>query len=212
MRRLLTLAFIVLLPAAALADCAVELRPYGIAATFNFCLRNDEGAYPGSQFKVDAVCATGDVRIMSNEGTEANNEACFVDRGTCYSVAVTAARMAAQRVLISINDQGTPDYDAYCIAVSTYGYDGVAQAGGTKTITLAATASSVNRFYEGQFVKITAGTGVGQTRRIVSYVGATRVATVNEAWVTVPDSTSVYELGGNANVKVDAYSPRRDVN
>jgi hypothetical protein len=38
------------------------------------------------------------------------------------------------------------------------------------------------------------GTGVGQTRMISGYVGATKVATVSRNWQTNPDATSVYEI------------------
>lgn len=71
---------------------------------------------------------------------------------------------------------------------------GTAQAGAATTITLAAGASSVNNFYTGMYVEITSGTGSGQIRQITNYVGSTRVATVNTAWATNPNNTSVYSV------------------
>jgi hypothetical protein len=71
---------------------------------------------------------------------------------------------------------------------------GTAQAGAGSTITLAAGASATNSIYVGQLVKITSGTGAGQSRLITAYVGATKVATVGVAWQTNPDSTSVYQV------------------
>lgn len=71
---------------------------------------------------------------------------------------------------------------------------GTAQAGAASTITLAAGASATDNLYNGQFVKINSGTGAGQARVITGYVGSTKVATVDRAWATNPDSTSVYTV------------------
>jgi lysophospholipase L1-like esterase len=79
------------------------------------------------------------------------------------------------------------------------GHKGTAQGGGASTITLASGASETNNGYQAStrnnWIWITGGTGAGQVRRITGYVGATKVATVDVAWVTVPDSTSTYEVG-----------------
>lgn len=69
---------------------------------------------------------------------------------------------------------------------------GTAQAGGASTITLDASASATNEIYTAHFIQILSGTGAGQTNFISAYVGATKVATVRTAWVTVPDATSVF--------------------
>lgn len=73
---------------------------------------------------------------------------------------------------------------------------GTAQAGGSATITLAADAVATNDYYKDQSVYIMSGTGAGQTNRITGYVGATTVATVETAWATQPDNTSVYLVLG----------------
>jgi len=77
-------------------------------------------------------------------------------------------------------------------------HSGTAQAGGATTITLASAASTINDFYYKTIinvvVRITGGTGSGQSRVISDYVGSTRVATVSVAWSTNPDATSTYEL------------------
>ena len=69
---------------------------------------------------------------------------------------------------------------------------GTAQAGAASTITLRSGASASDNFYKDQVIFILSGTGAGQTNRISSYVGSTKVATVETAWVTQPDNTSVY--------------------
>lgn len=79
---------------------------------------------------------------------------------------------------------------------------GVAAAGGASTITLAAGASAVDDAYRPLRIRITSGTGIGQTRVITGYVGATKVATVTPAWTTPPDVTSNYSIDAQA-----AYYP-----
>lgn len=74
---------------------------------------------------------------------------------------------------------------------------GTAQAGASATITLAAGASAVDSFYNGMPVTLTGGTGSGQTKTIVSYVGSTKVATVSSSWTTPPDATSAYSISAN---------------
>jgi hypothetical protein len=74
---------------------------------------------------------------------------------------------------------------------------GTAQAGAASTITLDANASAENSFYNGCFVNITNNSpanALGQARRIVSYVGSTKVATVEGTWGTNPSSASTFEI------------------
>jgi hypothetical protein len=92
---------------------------------------------------------------------------------------------------------------------STYkilsGYTGTAQAGASTTITLASGESATDDFYNGMLVRITSGTGSGQVRRITDYVGSTKVATVDSAWTTTPDNTSVYRVGVFDDSSVGQY-------
>jgi len=87
---------------------------------------------------------------------------------------------------------------------------GSVQAGSTPTsIVLGPEASAVDGWYNGAWVIITAGTGTGQVRRINTYTGATRTATIYTSadqaslapipiegldWTTVPDTTSTYAV------------------
>jgi len=77
-----------------------------------------------------------------------------------------------------------------------------AQAATASTITLAASASTIDDFYNHSILIITENTGAGQARTIADYVGATRVATLCEDWITTPDSTSKYVLRGHACASV----------
>ena len=69
-----------------------------------------------------------------------------------------------------------------------------AQAGSANTITLAAEASDIDDTYNEMLIEITAGQGAGQVRKIIDYIGATKVATVESNWSDPPDTTSVYRI------------------
>jgi len=79
------------------------------------------------------------------------------------------------------------------------------------TIHLSLSASNVDDYYAGWWVKITGGTGQDQVRRIRSYTGSTRIATIYSTldqttllsnptpvegmdFSTIPDNTSTYAL------------------
>ena len=76
---------------------------------------------------------------------------------------------------------------------------GTAQAGAASAITLAAGASAVDDTFNNQIIEITGGTGSGQFNKITDYVGASKVATVENAWTTTPDATSTYSIVINPN-------------
>jgi hypothetical protein len=72
--------------------------------------------------------------------------------------------------------------------------DDTATSGTADTITFPNTFSATNDFYNSMYIKITAGTGVGQVRQISDYVASTFTATVSEDWMTNPDSTSEFSI------------------
>jgi hypothetical protein len=72
---------------------------------------------------------------------------------------------------------------------------GTAQVGSTaSTIILEVGSSALDDFYNGWLIRITGGTGAGQTRTVTDYVGGTLTATITPDWVTIPDATSTYDL------------------
>jgi len=79
---------------------------------------------------------------------------------------------------------------------STVVRQAIAQGPGTGTnqIQLDAGASAVDGSYDPSGVAIIDGTGVGQSRLILEYDGATRTATVDRDWKVVPDATSEYVI------------------
>lgn len=102
----------------------------------------------------------------------------------------------------------TPDWDTNPVdgdKYTIYGVCGQAQGGGSSTITLSADESNTAGIYVGAFIKLNAGTGVGQVARITAYT-AGRVATVTPVWEvgSEPDDTtfySVYGEGGSATMR-----------
>ncbi len=69
-----------------------------------------------------------------------------------------------------------------------------AQAGASTTITLDSGASATDSLYNDAILCIYSGTGAGQSRLITGYVGSTKVATVDHAWTTTPDNSSIYAI------------------
>ena len=90
-------------------------------------------------------------------------------------------------------------------ASTTHHDSGTAQAGSSTTITLKSTASATDDVYNGMYVTITSGTGVGQIRIIEDYVGSTKVATITPAWTTAPNSTSHYQVTTWTTESVNQY-------
>ena len=74
------------------------------------------------------------------------------------------------------------------------GRSATAQAGASTTITLDSGASSTDDIFNGSRIRITGGTGSGQTRIISDYVGSSKVATVSVAWETNPSSDSTFVI------------------
>lgn len=82
---------------------------------------------------------------------------------------------------------------------------GTAQAGSSTTITLKSASSGTDDYYNGLYITITGGTGVGQIRLIEDYVGSTKVATVDRAWTVTPNNTSTYSITSWTTESVNQY-------
>jgi hypothetical protein len=71
-------------------------------------------------------------------------------------------------------------------------------------------ASASDNLYQYDAVSITGGVGQGQSRAILSYVGSTKVATVDSAWTTQPDNTSVFVISETTRSQVINYASGQD--
>lgn len=74
-------------------------------------------------------------------------------------------------------------------------WQGTAQAGGSTSITLAASFSESDDTLAGKYIALTSGTGSGGYRQITAYNNSAKVATVDTAWATNPASGTTYTIG-----------------
>lgn len=62
-----------------------------------------------------------------------------------------------------------------------------------------------DNIYNGSSIYVTSGTGSGQLRRIIDYVGSTRTVTVNTAFTTIPQSDSKVIISPTVTIIGDGY-------
>ena len=94
-----------------------------------------------------------------------------------------------------INPDNTSEYQILADDTPLTVDHGIARGGTLTTITLRASASSVNDIYLCNQVAILGGKGRGQSRLVGSYNGTTKVVTVcGDDWVDAPDTTSIYAV------------------
>ena len=98
------------------------------------------------------------------------------------------------QIIFKINDGSNSLTEIMTLRTTDEITTGTAQTATNDTITLASGKSSVDDTYNNYIIKITSGTGAGQTRKITDYNGTTKVATIDSAWTTNPDSTSDYSI------------------
>lgn len=104
-------------------------------------------------------------------------------------------------------------YKAYVNDIKTNTLSGTSNTTGNTATTIAfydATGKFSNKAnaYYGATIAITSGTSVGDARKIVSYDGTTKVATVDQAFTVTPDSTTTFSIAFSTTdvesiVKVD---------
>lgn len=121
-----------------------------------------------------------------------------------FDLASATVTPATGSITASVIASGAIDRDAFAADTGLQSIrSNTAQAGAATTITLDASASATDDFYNGGSIYITGGTGAGQQRVIADYVGSTKVATVNTAWVTNPDNTSTFAIFPAAETSTD---------
>ncbi|MBH8551220.1 patatin-like phospholipase family protein [Nostocaceae cyanobacterium CENA357] len=72
--------------------------------------------------------------------------------------------------------------------------NGIVKNGTPQTITLDDDASAIENIYNDTQIRITNGTGNGQTRTINKYAGTNRLAFLDSSWTKIPDNTSTYSI------------------
>src|SRR5207244_4114223 len=105
---------------------------------------------------------------------------------------LTATETGAERVTLKVtatNANAVADVREFSPEAAAD--SGVLAAVTSTTVTLPSTASATAGYYVGLQLEIVRGTGAGQVRTITAYTTG-RVATLDRAWVTNPDTSSVY--------------------
>jgi hypothetical protein len=129
--------------------------------------------------------------------SDCTNEATEIGSSGMYYLDLTSTEMTAIPVSVIVKTS-TTDAKTSPITILPRKLPvfatGTAQAGAAGTITLASGASAIDDDYTGMYVGITSGTGAGQLRTVMNYVGSTKVASVEPDWGTTPDNTSVYAV------------------
>lgn len=172
-------------------------------------------------YREGAASATAITLATMTLGTWATGGFIVID-GTnmlgCYQLGIPDAAIAAGAKSVLVYIKGVTNMAPLVLEVELTATDnqdsatggivgnavmtnGTAQAGAATSITLASGASATNGLYDPGVILLTGGTGVGQARNILDYVGSTKVATVDKAWRTNPDSTTTYV------VQPGAYTP-----
>ena len=94
------------------------LRKYGVASNVNFVLYGTSG----KAFQTGASFASGDIKIMVDNGAEANSATGFADEGQGYSLPVTSSELTGQKIVIYAVDQGTKIWLDTNMVIETYGH------------------------------------------------------------------------------------------
>lgn len=154
----------------------------------------------------DDMSATGNIRVVSSAAGDTTQSVTVYGRDAAGNIinetktlnGTTPVAMTSETSwerLLKATKSATTTGDVAVEAV-TATRDNTAQGGADETasemayITLDAGASGSDDAYNGQVLRLDAGTGVGQIRWIVDYVGSSKRAYVNRDWDTTPDGTT----------------------
>jgi len=157
--------------------------------TTNTDMRGTDSAALASALGTPSDFGSGTSTIAANLEDMADDGTAVFDRSTDS--------------LQAIRDRGDAAWTTGAGTGLTALASGTAQAGTATTIQLAAAETFADDILNGTSIKIISGTGAGQARVIIDYVGATDTATIAPAWTTNPSSDSVYEIvDGSVNLSV----------
>ena len=141
---------------------------------------------------VDLVTTT---TTATNVTTVNGLAAAVITATSIASNAITSAKLDTGCITASQISNGAIDRATFAADTGMQSArSNTAQSATSSTLVLDASASAVDDFYNDMFLTITGGTGVGQTRRIRDYTGSSKTATVTNAWVTTPDSSSTFAI------------------
>jgi len=149
--------------------------------------------------KSGAGFATGDVQISIDGGAFVNTTNLPVELGTTgrYSLALVAAEMNGNQILIKIQDLSSPaQFDPMEVVISTEGIvSGAVVANGSNTSSTFATSGlgSTSSVWTDGYVRFTTGALAGQVKKITGYNGGTSFITTN-AFTTAPSAGDLFVI------------------
>ena len=190
----------------AAADCLISKDGGAWAQTSNQPTQVDSGAtYTLTLTAAELQCSEADIIVKDAAGGPDWRDALLrvkthlllgsvdIDAATGQKADTTAFKVSGYGTGHGIEAvAGATGDDISGVLGKHVQHSGTAQAGAAGTITLAADAVATNDYYNNAIVLVYAGTGIGQSREITDYVGATLVATVDTSWAVNPDATSKY--------------------
>jgi hypothetical protein len=177
------------------------LAKYGASYTAHFELYEVDGV----DFRADATFAAGDIKLMKDEGAEANTTNLPTDEGTGYSIVLTATEMQAAKLALYFVDQtATKVWLDTKLSIETYGNASAQHAFDLDAASTAQTGDSyavVNSgtFGNAQLVRATTPANtlnVDVNNRAESLLGA-----VTHTGATVPNVTLVATTTTNSDMR-----------
>jgi hypothetical protein len=168
------------------------------ARSTNSILNNSIFIDYGSYFYVSNLNGTFDVTTMPQVDLH-----CVISSNinstntTTYNSTLAGSGLIRNLEYVSSSSSNTATYvyKAYVSDINTNALSNTAVSGTTTTITFPSNAiySNIDNAYFGTTITVNTS-GTVDTRRIVSYNGATRVATVSPAFTVSPTSSSIFTL------------------
>lgn len=169
------------------------------------CLDNNQGANSTIQPEFSEIDAQDEV-YQTSDGyvwkymytVDSATEAKFATTEYFPVVPNTQVSAAAKDGLINVIKVNSPGrgYDNYCNG--TFRTDDLRLNGNALLYSLnsSLTANTTNTFYDGCYLYISAGTGVGQYAKITNYVvnSTVKALTLNDEFAVPPAADSVYEI------------------
>ena len=135
------------------------------------------------------------IDVISASGTGANLVVKAITNPQTIHVNTDTVGFKKDITLGSFNYQFIQAYPETNVFISTTGTTGA-------YVNLGSTANSTSGHYTNTTLTIVAGAGINQVREIISYAGATRIATLNASMSTPLNSSSKYRIGVFANTEL----------
>ncbi len=181
----------------------VYLAEYGRAKTIHFDLVEVDGV----DLRVDAADGGSDCIVMTDEAAEGTATNDFVDRGSGYSLLLTAAEMAGARITVYVIDSATKAWLDKTIQIETFGHLSSAHPflspywtnGAVNDGSASSTVWTFDGFTEatadhviGSELTFTSGANAGQSRTVTDYTST--VITVSPALLAAPADNDEFVL------------------